>query len=147
MKDSFKLMSSPLAHSLKKFICITKVIFVIRMGVEQFLAPGENIRFSSPTSVSFQGDQYSVVITDRRILWYKSKGLVFKKNSFVAVPIEQVKNIVYEEKGLLTKTAIIKVELASRRYEFSGKADSIKAIYGEMQAYQMMDKSLVKPPE
>ena len=117
------------------------------MGVEQFLAPGENIRFSSPTSVSFQGDQYSVVITDRRILWYKSKGLVFKKNSFVAVPIEQVKNIVYEEKGLLTKTAIIKVELASRRYEFSGKADSIKAIYGEMQAYQMMDKSLVKPPE
>ena len=117
------------------------------MGVEQFLAPGENVRFSSPSSVSFQGDQYTVVITDRRILWYKSKGLVFKKNSFVAIPIEQVKNITYEEKGLLTKTAIIRVDLASKKYEFSGKVDAIKAVYGEMQAYQMTDKPLVKPPE
>ena len=81
----------------------------IRMGIEQFLAPGENVRFSSPTTVSFQGDQYTVVITDRRILWYKSKGLLLKKNSFVAIPIEQVKNIVYDEKGLLSKVAIIKV--------------------------------------
>lgn len=117
------------------------------MGVEQFLAPGENIRFSSPSMINFQGDQYTVVITDRRILWYKSKGFIFKKNSFVAVPLEQVKNIVYEEKGLLNKTAIIRVELSTRKYEFSGKLEPIKAIYGEMQAYQLMDKQLVKPPE
>lgn len=117
------------------------------MGVEQFLAPGENVRYTSPTSVSFQGDVYTLLITDRRILWHKTKGLLFKKNNFVGVPIEQVKNIGYQEKGLARKKAYITIQMGSKNYEFSGAAESMKAVYGELQAYQMMDRELHKPPE
>jgi len=117
------------------------------MGVEQFLAPGENIRFSSPTSVSFQGDFYTLLITDRRILWYKTKGLLFKKNSFVGVPIEQVQNITYKEKGLARKKAFVTIQMGSKNYEFSGALDMIKAVYGELQSYQMMDRELHMPPQ
>lgn len=117
------------------------------MGVEQFLAPGENVRYTSPSSVSFEGDLYTLLITDRRLLWYKTKGLIFKKNSFVAVPIEQVQDIRYEEKGLIKKTAHIRILLASKKYEFSGGLESMRAIYGEMQSYQLMDKQLYKPPQ
>ncbi len=117
------------------------------MGVEEFLAPGENVRFTSPTSVSFQGDFYTMLITDRRILWHKTKGLIFKKNNFVAIPIEQVKNIAYNERGLVKKNAMITIELSSKKYEFSGSANAMKAVYGELQAYQMMDRELHKPPE
>ena len=117
------------------------------MGVEEFLAPGENVRFTSPTSVSFQGDLYTMLITDRRILWHKTRGLVFKKNNFVSIPIEQVKNITYNERGLVKKNALIQIELSNKRYEFSGNAISMRAVYGELQSYQMMDRQLHKPPE
>ena len=117
------------------------------MGVEQFLAPGENVRFTSPQSVSFQGDQYTLVVTDRRILWHKTKGLVFKKNNFVAVPIEQIKNITYEEKGLMKKMAHVTVEVSNKSYSFSGSLEAMRAVYGELQSYQMMDRQLYKPPQ
>jgi hypothetical protein len=117
------------------------------MGVEQFLAPGENIRFTSPQPVSFQGDTYTFLITDRRLLWHKTKGLLFKKNNFSSVPIEQVKNITYEEKGLMKKTGHIVVEVGSKTYTFSGNLEAIRAIYSEMQSYQLMDRELHKPPQ
>lgn len=117
------------------------------MGVEQFLAPGENIRFTSPQPVSFQGDSYTFVVTDRRLLWHKTSGLLFKKNNFVSVPIEQVKNISYQEKGMMKKTGHIEVEVGSKKYSFSGNLESIRSIYNEMQSYQLMDRELHKPPE
>ena len=122
-------------------------ISLISMGVEQFLAPGENIRFTSPQPVSFHGDTYTLLITDRRLLWHKTKWLLFKKNNFVAVPIEQVKNITYEEKGLMKKTGHIAVEVGSKTYNFSGNLEAIRAIYSEMQSYQLMDRELHKPPQ
>ena len=117
------------------------------MGVEQFLAPGENVRYTSPSPVNFQGETYTMLITDRRIMWHKTKGLLFKKNSFVAVPIEQIKDIRYEEKGLLTKSANVTLLLLDKKYDFSGSRESMKAIYGELQAYQQMDRQLYKPPQ
>lgn len=116
-------------------------------GVEQFLAPGENVRFTSPTSVDFQGDSYTLLITDRRILWHKTKGLIIKKNNFVAVPIEQVKNIGYQEKGLVKRKALITIQMSNKNYEFAGELDAMKAVYGELQSYQMMDRELHKPPQ
>jgi len=117
------------------------------MGVEQFLAPGENIRFTSPRPVSFQGDLYTFIVTDRRLLWHKTTGLIFKKNNFVAVPIEQVKNILYAERGMMKKTGHINVEVGSRKYTFSGGLESIRAIYNELQSYQMMDRELHNAPQ
>ena len=115
------------------------------MGVEQFLAPGEDVKYTSQSQVNFQGDTYTVVITDRRIIWYKTRGLLFKKNSLVAVPIEQVKGIRYDEEGLIKKLAYVTISMPDRKYAFSGNRESMKAIYGELQAYQLMDRELHKP--
>ncbi len=90
---------------------------------------------------------YTLHITDRRILWHKTKGLIFKKNNFVGVPIEQVKNITYQEKGLARKRALVTIQMGSKSYEFAGSLESMKAAYGELQSYQMMDRELHKPPQ
>lgn len=116
-------------------------------GVEQFLAPGENVRFTSPSPVRFQGDFYTLLITDRRILWHKTRGLIVKKNNFVAIPIEQVKNIGYQERGLVKRQAFITIDMANKNYEFGGSLEAMKAVYGELQSYQMMDRQLHKPPQ
>lgn len=104
------------------------------MPIEKVLAPGENIRYKSPKPVDFQGDKYYFYITDRRLIWHKETGAIFKKDNFVSVVIENVKEIKYSEKGLLSKKGIIEIIMKDRKYEFSGPVDTIIAIYNEMQA-------------
>ena len=110
------------------------------MGIENFLAPGENVRFKSPGSVEYMGDNYPLYITDRRIIWFKTTGKIFKKNSFVSYPIEEVKNISYMEKGVLRKKGIIKLSLPSSYHEFTGDLGLIKDVYSEMQSYMLGSK-------
>jgi len=98
------------------------------------LAPGENVRYASPEPVEYQGDFYDFYITDRRLLWHKRTGLIFKKDKFVAEVIENVSGISYEEKGIISKKGIIKIQMGDRKLEFSGSLKSIRAIYSQMQA-------------
>ncbi|WP_162509435.1 PH domain-containing protein [Thermogymnomonas acidicola] len=109
------------------------------MGVEEFLAPGETVRFASRDTVTYQDQEYEFYITDRRLIWFSSKGgLILKKKNLLSVPIEQVRNVAYEEKGgLVKKRARIEIIMADRRYEFSGTAQSMRAIYGELQAHMV----------
>ena len=103
--------------------------------LEDFLAPGENIRYRSPEPVEFEGDRYDFYITDRRLIWHKRAGLIFKKDKIVAQPLDQVTGIRYQEKGILRKKGIIEIWFNDRKHEFSGPISGIRAIYSEMQAY------------
>lgn len=104
------------------------------MALEDFLAPGENVRYRSPQPVEFQGDRYNFYITDRRLIWHMQTGLIFKKDKIVAQVLENVTEIKYLEKGIISKKGIIEVQLGDRKHEFSGPIGAIRAIYSEMQA-------------
>ena len=104
------------------------------MPLADFLTPGENIRYRSPTRVEYQDDDYDLYITDRRIIWHKQEGMVFKKDKLVSEKLENVSGINYEEKGLFGKRGIIQIRMGRRKLEFSGSPTSIRAIYSEMQA-------------
>jgi len=110
------------------------------MTLKDFMAPGETIRFSSSTPVNYQGQQYNFYITNRRLIWHKLKGMVFKKDNFICEAIENVTNIEYKEMGLLTKKGVIKIAIGNRKLEFNGSVPTIRAIYGEAQ-------SLILSPE
>ena len=68
------------------------------MPLEDFLAPGENIRFRSPEPVEYQGDLYDFYITDRRLIWHKRVGLIFKSDKLVTKNIGDIEGIKYERK-------------------------------------------------
>ena len=104
------------------------------MPIEKILAPGENIRYRSPVPVDFQGDKYYLYITDRRLIWHKEEGLIFKRDKFVSVVLDEVREIKYTETGLIRKKGIIEVLMGDRKYEFSRPINTIIAIYNEMQA-------------
>lgn len=109
------------------------------MPVEDFLAPGENIRYSSPRPVNYNGEPYDFYITNRRLLWHKRTGLVFKKDKINAEVIEDVKTVQYFEKGIARKKGILKVAMGDRTMEdrplvFSGSVDTVRAIYSNVQA-------------
>ncbi|MEM5831183.1 MAG: hypothetical protein QXO40_03195 [Candidatus Aenigmatarchaeota archaeon] len=103
--------------------------------LQDFLAPDENIRYRSPGTVEFAGDEYEFYITDRRFVWYKREGLIFKKDKIIMHPLDQVKEIRYREAGILRKKAIIEIWFSDKKHEFSGSLSTMRAIYSEMQVY------------
>jgi hypothetical protein len=109
------------------------------MPLVDFLAPGENIRYKSPVPVEYQGDVYDFYITDKRLIWYRRKGLIFKKDNIVTEVIEAIKGIKFSEKGLIRKKGFIKIHTGDRTLEFSGPLSAIRQIYTEMQAYMLKD--------
>jgi hypothetical protein len=104
------------------------------LPVENFLAPGENVRYRSPTPVEYSGDYYDFYITDRRLMWHKRTGLIFKKDKFSTEVLENVTGIKYSEKGIISKKGIIQINMEDRKLEFSGSLSTIRAVYSHMQA-------------
>lgn len=105
------------------------------MALEDFLRPDETIQYRSLTAVEYQGDSYDFYITNARLIWHKRKGLVFKKDKFVAAVKEHVTEIRYEEKGLVRKKAFITVVMGNKEHPFTGSIPNMRAIYSEMQPY------------
>jgi len=104
------------------------------MALEDYLSPGENITFASPTLVEYQGDLYEFYITDRRLIWYIRKGLIFKSDRVITENIGNVQGISYKEEGIFRKRGVIVVETDVKKLEFSGSREAMRAIYSEMQA-------------
>jgi len=105
------------------------------MPLEDFLMPGESIRYRSPEMVEYQGDTYEFCITDRRLIWYKRAGLIFKSDRVIAENIGDVEGIKFIEKGVLSKKGIIQITTARKKLEFSGPKNAMMAIYQELQTY------------
>ena len=105
------------------------------MPLEDFLMPGENVRYSSPDRVEYQGGRYQFLITDRRLLWYVQEGLIFKKDRVISENIGDIVDISYREKGILSKKSFIKITTTRKKLEFSGSKNSILTIYQELQTF------------
>ena len=80
------------------------------------------------------GEQYDFHITNKRLIWHKQTGLIFKKNNFVAEMIERVKSLQFKEEGLIFKKGTIVFSLGDRKKEFSGDLRNIRALYNEIQS-------------
>lgn len=105
------------------------------MPLEDFLMPGENIRYRSPDMIEYQGDTYELYITDKRLLWYKRTGLIFKSDKVITENLGDVVEIRYMEKGMISKRGIIRIETTRKKLEFSGSREAIRAIYSELQTH------------
>jgi len=103
--------------------------------LEDFLFPGETIIFQSGKVVTLN-DRFDCYITDQRILLHRRRGVVFKKDRVIAERIEDIRTLHYDEKGIVKKRGILRIETVSKKMEpIEGKASDIKAIWQELQKY------------
>jgi hypothetical protein len=105
------------------------------MPLEDFLMPGESVRYSSPEPVEYQGGKYYFMITDRRVIWHRQKGLIFKKDNVISENISDIVDMVFNEKGIVSKKGIVNITTTRKKLEFSGKKESILEIYKELQQF------------
>ena len=105
------------------------------MVLEDFLLPGEIIIFQSG-KIKTLNDRFDFYITDQRILLYRRRGVMFKKDRVIAERIEDIRTLHYDEKGIMTKKGILRIETLSKKMEpIEGKVSDIKAIWQELQKY------------
>ncbi len=103
--------------------------------LEDFLFPGEAIVFQSGRVKSLN-DHFDLYITDQRLLLYRRRGVVFKKDRVVAERLEDIKTLHYDEKGVVQRKGVLLIETISKKMEpIEGKVLDIKAIWQELQKY------------
>lgn len=101
------------------------------MPVDDFLMPGEEIKYHSSANLEYGGKSYELVVTDKRLLLYNQRGKLFKKDDLVSQKVEEVQNIKYKEKGMLKKTGILEIQ-AKTKFDLSGSASAVKTIYHQI---------------
>ncbi len=105
-----------------------------------FLYPGETIVFQS-NKIDSLNDSFFFYITDQRILLYRRRGVLFKKDRIISERIEDIRSMQYGEMGVFRKRGILRIETVSKKMDpIVGKVADIKAIWQEMQKYIRKDQ-------
>lgn len=104
------------------------------MVLNDFIAPDETVKYSSNGPVEFMGDLFDFHMSNKRFIWFKRSGLIFKKDNFIAELLDKVTGIQFKEEGLFNKKGTIVISMGDRKKEFCGKLKNIKALYSEVQA-------------
>lgn len=98
------------------------------MPVEDFLMPGETVHFRVP-DIKYGDRDYELIITNKRVILYARRGLIFKKDDFIAMKMTDIQNIMYREEGLISKKGVLLIDLYDRRISLYGSAGAMKAAY------------------
>ena len=110
------------------------------MVLTDFLYPDESIVFQS-NKIESLDDNFYFYITDQRILLYRRRGVLFKKDRIISERIENIRSMQYGEKGVLRKKGVLQIETLSKKLDpIVGKVADIKAIWQEIQKYLRKDQ-------
>jgi len=104
------------------------------MPLEDYLVPGEEIKFQSARPVHYGDARYHVIMTDRRILLFGRRGMFFQNDEIVTQKLDDLHGVRYSEEGLIDKRGTIHLE-GRTKMDLSGPAPAIKALYQQMMAF------------
>ncbi len=106
------------------------------MVLEDFLLPGEVVKFQSPGKVRAYNVSFDFLLTDQRILLYRRRGVLLRKDTVIAERIEDIRTLNYDEKGIARKKGVLNIETMSKKMgPIEGKVPDIKAIWQELHKY------------
>jgi len=101
------------------------------MPLEDFLIPGEEIKFQSTQEIQYGDKKYRVIVTNKRIMLYARRGLLFKGDDVVTVKLDELQGIKYKEKGIIGKTGIIEIH-GKTLMQLVGPANEVKTLYQQI---------------
>lgn len=102
------------------------------MPLEDYLLPGEEIRFrTSRAKVRYGGELWEVIVTNKRLLLYAQRGLVFKKDNIISAKLDEIRDIKYRERGLIKKTGVLEIH-GKTLMQLEGDSSEVKPIYQQI---------------
>jgi len=99
------------------------------MPIEEYLLPGEYIMHQSALPLEYRGELYEFYITNKRLMWFRLEGLIFKRERFASEDLADVRGVRYCEKGIFGKKGVMEIHVKDRKLEFSGLIRDVKSTY------------------
>ncbi len=97
--------------------------------------PGEEVRFQSSRAVRYGNKAYRVILSDRRILLFAQRGMLFKNDDVVSEKLTDLQGVKYTEQGIINRRGTIRVQSHRTEMDLSGPASEIKALYQQMMQF------------
>lgn len=101
------------------------------MPLEDYLLPGEEIRFRSDQGVKYGNNLYTLLVTNKRLLLYARRGLLFKSDDVVSIKLEELHGIKYKERGIISRTGMIEIH-GKTLFQLEGPPSEMKTLYQQV---------------
>ncbi len=105
------------------------------MPLQEYMMPNETITYEAPFNVKVGDLNYALKITNKRLILFIRKGLIFKRDHFIGEYLDKIDSIAYHETGIIRKTGIISIQTSAKILSMKQKADSMKVIYQQLQGF------------
>lgn len=81
------------------------------MTLDDLLLPDEEVRYRRKIpNFKVSGESYGeLVVTDKRIIFYKQNGLIFKKDISETIGLSKISRVKFKEKGRINKKGVIEI--------------------------------------
>ncbi len=99
------------------------------LGIEKFLIPNEIATYATRGSLYVGGEPgLRGYVTNNRVMFYTSKGFIFKSDRLHEIPIDQIKSFRIVEEGMVFKTMYLQLNELRIKGDRSDILDLYRAI-------------------
>jgi len=117
------------------------------MPLNDFLLPGERVWYKCPIAVRMRRRDYELYVTDQRLILFKRRGSLFKRDDFVAERISDIRSMDYREKGAFSPIATVSIQTQQKSLSiaFQGSPDRCKTAFQGLQQSLRLDRGESAP--
>jgi hypothetical protein len=99
------------------------------MPLRDYLVPEEQIKFICKRDIEYANKKYFVIITNKRILLYKERGILNKSEDIICEKIERLGSLEYKEKkGVLSSLSKISIT-GGIKIDIKGPTKEVKSMF------------------
>lgn len=103
--------------------------------LEELLGPREEVRWRcSINNLQVGGQNFDeLIVTDKRLIFYKQTGLVFKKDVIETMGLKTIDGLRFREKGTFMKKGVLEIPGDIKMF-IEGNPSEIKQLYQALNA-------------
>ena len=102
--------------------------------LEDIIEAKETILFKKPFDFEYNANKFNeLAMTNKRIIFYKRTGLIFKKDNTSSTPLKNINTVHYAEKGVIRKKGVLEIELGRGGFiPLEGNPSMMKYLYNKI---------------
>ena len=123
--------------------------FIKHMPIEDYLLREEKVLFWSDFQVNYSEEKYKVYITNVRLLLFKEKGMLFKREEIITENWAQITGLQFTEAGSIGRKGTLRFSCSKGEIRLEGPRNGMLGLFKAIQR-QTLDPFSVRrgtPPE
>lgn len=107
--------------------------FINHMPVEDYLLSEEKVLFWSDFQVSYKEEKYKVFITNIRLLLFKERGIVFRREEIITENWAQITGLQFTEAGGIGRKGTLRFSCSKGEIQLEGPKNGMLGLFKAIQ--------------